>query len=176
MAFYKVFQKITVLVFADKEENVHVRIQMKNLIKKIFGIDKIEAAKAKAEEELEIVKGIKQRHEMEAVEAEEKADLAKKTPKERATIRGEPYVAVLDTHVNKDNIRNGFFELDWNPEFIVQLKQAGYGFDGDPEEEIVDRWFRDLARNVLADEGQDTNRGMGFINVSKLGNGKASVE
>jgi hypothetical protein len=33
----------------------------------------------------------------------------------------------LDTHVNKENVRNGFFELDWNDEFVVQLKQAGYG-------------------------------------------------
>jgi hypothetical protein len=83
----------------------------------------------------------------------------------------------LDTHVNKDNIRNGFFELDWNPEFIVQLKQAGYGFEGDPEEEIVDRWFRDLAGNMLAEAGQDTSRVYGgYINVNKLGNGKESVE
>jgi len=108
-----------------------------------------------------------------AQQAEQKA---KMTPKERATAKGEPWVAVLDTHVNKDNIRNGFFELDWNPEFIVQLKQEGYGFEGDPEEEIVDRWFRDLARNMLAEEGQDTSRGMGYINVSKLPNGRAQIE
>ena len=91
------------------------------------------------------------------------------------TAKGEPWVAVLDTHVNKDNIRNGFFELDWNPEFIVQLKQVGYGFDGDPDEEIVDRWFRDLARNMLEQEGQDTTRGAGFINVIPISQGKSEV-
>jgi hypothetical protein len=102
---------------------------------------------------------------------------AKATPKERATARGEAWVAVLDTHINKDNIRNGFFELDWNPEFIVQLKQAGYGFDGDPDEEIVDRWFRDLAGNMLAEAGQDPQKTIGgYINVNRLGNGKAVVE
>ena len=112
-----------------------------------------------------------------AAELAQKAEeTAKMTLKERATARGEAWVAVLDTHVNKDNIRNGFFELDWNAEFVLQLKQAGYGFDGDPEEEIVDRWFKDLARNVLADEGQDTNRGAGFINVNKLADGKAEVK
>jgi hypothetical protein len=78
--------------------------------------------------------------------------------------------------VNKDNIRHGFFELDWNDEFVVQLKQAGYGFDGDPDEEIVDRWFRDLARNMLSDEGLDPTRSAGFVNVNKLGNGKAEIE
>jgi len=109
--------------------------------------------------------------------AKEDERISRMTPKERATIRGEPWVSVLDTHVNKENIRNGFFELDWNPEFIVQLKQAGYGFEGDPEEEIVDRWFRDLALNMIAEAGQDPSRvSAGFINVSKLGGGKAVVE
>ena len=113
----------------------------------------------------------------EAVKAKEAEEQAKATPKERANARGEPYVAVLDTHVNKDNVRNGFFELDWNEHFIVQLKQAGYGFDGDPEEEIVDRWFRDLAGNMLAEAGEQPNRTIGgYINVNRLGNGKAEIE
>ena len=143
----------------------------------MLGIDKLE-------ENLKILKDM----ESKAVTATAEAQLAEKqakederiarmTPKERATIRGEPWVSVLDTHVNKENIRNGFFELDWNPEFIVQLKQAGYGFEGDPEEEIVDRWFRDLALNMIAEAGQDPSRvSAGFINVSKLGGGKAVVE
>ena len=130
--------------------------------KKITGIQAIEDAKAVANKEL--------------LETEAKVAEVKLTPKERATAKGEPWVAVLDTHVNKDNIRNGFFELDWNPEFVVKLKQEGYGYDGDPEEEIVDRWFKDLARNVLADEGQDTTRGAGYINVRKLAAGKSEIE
>ena len=82
---------------------------------------------------------------------------------------------MLDTKVNPENPRNGFFELDWNEYFVLQLKQAGYGFDGDPDEEIVDRWFRELARNILADEGQDTSRGAGFINVIPISQGKSEV-
>ena len=135
---------------------------MKKFIAKLFGLDKLLEEKARAEEETK-----------KALEAEE---LAKMTPKERATAKGEPWVAVLDTHVNKDNIRNGFFELDWNPEFIVQLKQAGYGFDGDPEEEIVDRWFRDLATNMLVEAGQNPSRGAGYININRLGDGKAEIQ
>ena len=142
---------------------------MKQLVKKLFGIDKLEKEKAEAVANLAEAK----LREEEAKKAEE---LAKLTPKERATAKGEPYVAVLDTHVNKDNIRNGFFELDWNEQFVLQLKQAGYGFDGDPDEEIVDRWFRDLARNMLVDEGLDPNRGAGYINVTKLPGGKAEIE
>jgi hypothetical protein len=149
---------------------------MNKFIEKLFGIDKIkaktEASLKQAEDAMEVAKQATTAAEL----AQKAEETAKMTPKERANAKGEPWVAVLDTHVNKDNIRNGFFELDWNAEFVVQLKQAGYGFDGDPEEEIVDRWFKDLARNVLADEGQDTNRGAGFINVNKLAGGKAEVK
>ena len=149
---------------------------MNKFIEKLFGIDKIkahtEASLKQAEDAMEVAKKATTAAEL----AQKAEETAKMTPKERATAKGEPWVAVLDTHVNKDNIRNGFFELDWNAEFVLQLKQAGYGFDGDPEEEIVDRWFKDLARNVLADEGQDTNRGAGFINVNKLAGGKAEVK
>jgi hypothetical protein len=149
---------------------------MNKFIEKLFGIDKIkaqtEASLKQAEDAMKVAKQATTAAEL----AQKAEETAKMTPKERANAKGEPWVAVLDTHVNKDNIRNGFFELDWNAEFVVQLKQAGYGFDGDPEEEIVDRWFKDLARNVLADEGQDTNRGAGFINVNKLAGGKAEVK
>ena len=149
---------------------------MNKFIEKLFGIDKIkartEASLKQAEDAMEVAKKATTAAEL----AQRAEETAKMTPKERATAKGEAWVAVLDTHVNKDNIRNGFFELDWNAEFVLQLKQAGYGFDGDPEEEIVDRWFKDLARNVLADEGQDTNRGAGFINVNKLAGGKAEVK
>jgi hypothetical protein len=149
---------------------------IKNFFKKITGIKAIEDAKLQAEAEAAVAQKLAEQKLKEVVEAEEKAELAKLTPKERATAKGEPWVAVLDTHVNKDNIRNGFFELDWNEQFVLQLKQEGYGYDGDPDEEIVDRWFKDLARNVLADEGQDTTRGAGYINVRKLPGGKSEIE
>ena len=148
---------------------------IKSLFKRITGIDKIEAATAKAEELL-------QNAVSRAAEAVKSADaaiateeLAKSTPKERATQKGEPWVTVLETHVNKDNIRNGFFELDWNALFVLKLKQEGYGFDGDPDEEIVDRWFRDIIGQMLVEEGQDPNRGAGFINVVPIAKGKSEV-
>ena len=135
-----------------------------------MGIDKLE-------ENLRVLKEMETKAVASTAEAQQAEQEAKMDPKARATARGESYVSVLDTHVNKDNVRNGFFELDWNDLFIVQLKQAGYGFDGDPDEEIVDRWFRDLASNMLAEAGQDPSRSSaGFINVSKIGGGKAVVE
>ena len=144
---------------------------MKQFVKRIFGITKLEEEKA----ELQIARDKAVAETALAQQAEEQAKL---TPKERATAKGEPWVAVLDTHVNKDNIRNGFFELDWNDIFVLELKRAGYGYDGDPDEEIVDRWFRDLAQNMLGEAGvADPGRvGAGYINVTKLAGGKAEVE
>jgi hypothetical protein len=95
-------------------------------------------------------------------------------PKETATAKKEPYVAVLNTHINTDNIRNGFFELDWNEYFILKLTEAGY--KGDSEEAIVDQWFKDLCRDVALDEGINMDRrGVGFINVTNIGNGRSEV-
>ena len=129
---------------------------MKDFLKKLTGLDKIEAEKAQ-------------------VESEKMALLKKRDPKDYHTRKKEPWVNVIDVKVNEENVRNGFFELDWNEYFIAQLVQAGYGVENDPEEEIVDRWFRDIVYNMLEEEGQDTNRGAGYINVVPIAKGKSEV-
>ena len=93
--------------------------------------------------------------------------------KEKATKDGKPWVAVLNTHINKDNIKNGFFELDWNNEFIEQLVDAGY--NGESNEQIVDAWFKTIARNILAEQGQDPSRSAGYINTKNLSDDKSEI-
>jgi hypothetical protein len=140
---------------------------MKNFLRNIFGIDKIEAETEEAIRQ-------KVRAELAAEKAVEAERLAKLNPKDAATEKKEPWVAVLDTKVNPDNVRNGFFELDWNEYFVLQLKEAGY--KGDSEEAIVDAWFQELCRNVGAEANVNMDRrGSGFINVNKLGDGKVEV-
>ena len=147
---------------------------MNKFIKKIFGIDLIEAEVAEAtrlkiKAEAEAAAALKS-----AEEALEVKRLANASPKEIATEKKLPWVAVLDTHVNKDNIRNGFFELDWNEYFVLSLKEAGY--IGETEEAVVDQWFQELCKNV--GEESDVNmdrRGGGYINVKNLGDGKSEV-
>ena len=147
---------------------------MNKLIKKIFGIDKIEEETRKAVEDAERATRIAKEAHEQAEQAKEAERLAKLGPKELATEKKEPWVAVLDTHVNKDNIRNGFFELDWNEYFVLQLKEAGY--KGDTEEAVVDQWFQELCRGVGSESGIDMDRrGSGFINVNNLGDGKSEV-
>lgn len=153
---------------------------IKSIFEKLTGIDKIKAqAVAEAEEALTLAReaqeAVKEAERIKA-EAEEAAETAKLTPKERATRKKEPWVGVLETHVNKENLRNGFFELDWNEYFVLQLRQAGYGFEGDPDEEVVDRWFRNLCKDIAGEEGIDmTDRGAGYINVKKIAEGKSEV-
>ena len=93
--------------------------------------------------------------------------------KEEATKSGEAWVAVLDTKINEDNIRNGFFELDWNNEFIEKLLDAGY--KGETNEQIVDGWFKTIASNILKEEGLDPTRGAGYINVKDIGKDKSEI-
>ena len=148
---------------------------MNKFIKKLFGIDKIEEETRRAVEDAERATQIAKEAHEQAEQAKDAERLAKLGPKELATEKKEPWVAVLDTHVNKDNIRNGFFELDWNEYFVLQLKEAGY--KGDTEEAVVDKWFQELCRGVGSEDGISDmdRRGAGFINVNNLGNGKTEV-
>ena len=145
---------------------------MNKWIEKLFGIDKI---RAEAERSI-IVAAQASETAKAATEAAERATeaeaQAKLSPKDRATRKKEPWVGVLETHVNKDNVRNGFFELDWNDLFVLKLKQEGYGEDGDKDEEIIDRWFRELCANVVVDGdfGGPVNTGLIDIKTVKKDN------
>lgn len=70
-----------------------------------------------------------------------------KTPKEIATKKKEPYVAVIGVELEEDNPGNGAFELDWNEYFVARLVKAGY--TGKDDQQIVERWFQDICRNVV---------------------------
>ena len=159
------------LIAKDIYEDVYgIKPESDPLVGERLGIiqSETEAAVKLAEESTKIAKDAVAAAER-AVEAEETAKLS---PKDRATKLKEPWVGVLNTHVNKENVRNGFFELDWNEQFVLKLKQEGYGFDGDKEEEIVDRWFRELCANVVVDGdfGGAVNTGVIDINSVKKNN------
>jgi NADH:ubiquinone oxidoreductase subunit len=104
-------------------------------------------------------------------EDERRAILEKE--KQEATKKGEAWVAVLYTQINNDDIKNGFFELDWNNQFIEELLDAGYS--GETNEQIVDSWFRTIAMQILGDEGLETAREMGYIKVVPMDKTKSEV-
>jgi hypothetical protein len=137
---------------------------MKQFIKKLTGLDKLE----KEKEALQ-----KERKRVSKLTPEEERREALDKEKAQATKDNKPWVAVLDTQVNADDIKNGFFELDWNNEFIEQLLDAGY--KGESNEEIVDQWFKTIVTQMLQEDGQDADRGMGYVNVVPIDKGKSEV-
>jgi hypothetical protein len=84
----------------------------------------------------------------------------------------EPIVKVLNLNVNPENPRNGFFELDWNDEFVNMLKQSGY--EGKSEEEIVDRWFQTLCKTIGNEQGIDIS-GSGYVQINRRNDGKTEI-
>jgi hypothetical protein len=138
------------------------------MLKKLLGIDKIEQDLAQAKQALEEAQAKQIEAEQATKLAQEKEELAKLSPKDRATRKKEPWVGVLNTHINQNNVRNGFFELDWNEYFVLKLKQEGYGADGDSDEEIVDRWFRELCANVVVDGDYGGPVNTGVIDIQSV--------
>jgi hypothetical protein len=104
-----------------------------------------------------------------------KEQKTKKTPKDLATERDEPWVEVLSMDIDKDNPGNGAFELDWNDKFLSNLIRAGY--QGKTDQDIVDNWFKAVCRNVIQEnfeqeQADPTNRPS---NRKDLGNGRTEI-
>jgi hypothetical protein len=58
----------------------------------------------------------------------------------------EPWVNVVNTNFDEGNPNQGFMELEWNKPFIDFLRKHGY--EGATDEEVVDKWFTDLCKNI----------------------------
>ena len=70
----------------------------------------------------------------------------------KETAKG-PWVKVIEVHFDKDNPGRGYFELDWNEDFVGLLGEAGYS--GQNSEQIVDLWFNDLCRSIVIEQEMD---------------------
>ena len=99
----------------------------------------------------------------------------KKTEKELATERGEPYVAILSMDVDPEDLNQGAFELDWNEKFIANLIRAGY--QGKTDEDLVDQWFQNVCRNVVMETyEQDQAMNMSrYTTERNIGNGRTEI-
>ena len=95
------------------------------------------------------------------------------SPKELATQNKEPWVEVIKVHVNPDDPRNGFFELDWNSYHIEKLRLAGY--KGSTDEEIIDNWFKELC-NAVVQEDEDMSDFLSRPKVQSQRNDDGTVE
>lgn len=74
--------------------------------------------------------------------------------KQTATLKGEPWVTVLNLGFGGKNSLEGSFELDWNDQFIEDLKSKGY--NATTPDAIVNQWFMEVCRNVALEEFDGT--------------------
>ena len=104
--------------------------------------------------------------------------------KELATKNGEPYIAITKVHIDPNDINNGAFELDWNDKFVLNLVKQGYKIkQEDTDNEIVDRWFQTVCRNVAlevyeqeaADPEKRARGDMRVVQQRDLGNGRTEI-
>ena len=105
---------------------------------------------------------------------------SKKSQKDIATEKGEPYVAILSMDVDPENMHQGAFELDWNDKFVANLVRAGYQMKPtDTDAEIVDRWFQNVCRHVVMETWEqeqamnpESNR---VVQTRNIGGGRTEV-
>ena len=107
-----------------------------------------------------------------------RAPKVEKSAKDLATERGEPYVAMLSMEVDPENLHQGSFELDWNEKFVANLVRAGYQMrPDDTDNDIVDRWFQAVCRNVVLEtweqeQAMNPNR---VVKTRDIGDGRSEV-
>jgi hypothetical protein len=114
------------------------------------------------------------------IEAPKESRAPKKTEKELANERGEPWVGILSMDIDPDNLHQGAFELDWNDKFVANLVRAGYqGKPTDTDAEIVDRWFQNICRHVVMEtweQEQANNPEYNRVVKSRnLGDGRSEI-
>jgi len=97
----------------------------------------------------------------------------KKSDKDIATQKGEPYIAILSMDVDPNNINAGSFEFDWNDKFISNLSRAGY--QGKTDADLVDQWFQSVCRNVVLEtyeQAEAIDNSMRFTQSRDIGDGR----
>ena len=73
--------------------------------------------------------------------------------KNMANLNGEDYIRVVGMELDEDSPGQGFFELDFNDNFVEYLAKSGY--DGVEQDQIVDNWFSDLCKNIVLQDLED---------------------
>ena len=71
-----------------------------------------------------------------------------------ATLKGEPWVIVLNLGFGGAKSLEGSFELDWNEFFVESLRTSGY--QGLTDDAIVNQWFMEVCRNIAMEEFDGT--------------------
>lgn len=85
------------------------------------------------------------------VEAKHGNKTAQEVEKEIATIRGEPWVGMIESKYDAEYGAEGFrIKLDWNDHWISLLRRSGY--EGFSDDDIIKQWFADVSREAEEEE------------------------
>lgn len=94
------------------------------------------------DQEIELIKLDIDQHRIEKREGEKKI----------ASLLNEPWVAIVDEGLDTGLGPSGFyFVFDWNDQWIAMLRDHGY--EGVSEEELMEKWFTDVCRNEVVQNG-----------------------
>jgi hypothetical protein len=94
------------------------------------------------DQEVELIKLDIDQHRIERREGEKKI----------ASLLNEPWVAIVSDGLDTDAGPSGFyFEFDWNDQWIAMLREHGY--EGVSEEELMEKWFTDVCRSEVVQNG-----------------------
>lgn len=98
--------------------------------------------------------------------------------KQSATLKGEPWVKVVDIGFGGTSSLEGSFELDWNEQFTDELQAKGYV--GPTPDSIVNQWFMEVCRNIALEEfdgtGNFTSDSAANLETMKRWNSSESFE
>lgn len=120
----------------------------------------------------------KKKQPAEPVQEKPKQSRKKKSEKEIATERGEPWVGILSMDIDPEDLNAGAFELDWNDQFVARLIRFGY--QGKTDADLVDQWFQNVCRHVVLEtweqeQAQDPKYDVRYHKKRNLGDGYSEI-
>lgn len=94
--------------------------------------------------------------------------------KEAATQANTPWVKIVSLELDPTHPGMGSFELEYNQLFVLHLIKNGYA--GKSDEQIVDQWFTDVARNIVLEMyEQEIADPLNRVQRRTIGNGRTEV-
>lgn len=96
--------------------------------------------------------GTDQQIELIKLDIEENRIEKREGEKQIASLLNEPWVSIVEEGLDPQQGPSGFyFVFDWNDHWIALLREHGY--EGMNEEELMEKWFTDVCRNEVAQNG-----------------------
>ena len=81
---------------------------------------------------------------------------------------------IFKTKDKAKDVASEYTEKDPKRKALIEEK-AKATKQGKPWVAVLDAWFKDIARNILKEQGQNPDTGMGYININRMDDDKSEV-